>query len=314
MKKHILLISLLLWKMISFAQQDPMFTQYMFNMNAINPAYAGSNEVINTAVLFRKQWVGVNGAPTTGTLSIDAPFWQNKLGMGLMVMMDKIGRTQTFDVMTQYAYRIKTDEKGRLSLGLQAGFSQYSFRGAEVAYSSNPTNADPVFSENIVRMLPNVGSGIWFNNERLYIGFSVPRLINHQLIENTQGLPAGEQNRAKQFRHYFITSGYVFDMNESLKLKPSFLLRGVEAAPLAYDLNVNLWYQERFGAGLSYRSASSLNVILEFHANNQLRFSYAYDFPTTQIRRASSGSHEIMMRYQFHKSKSDETVISPRLF
>lgn len=299
-----------------FAQQDPMFTQYMFNMNALNPAYAGSNEVINTSALFRRQWLGINGSPTTGTFSIDVPFWQNKLGMGLMVMMDKVGKTQTFDVMSQYAYRIKTDEKGRLAFGLQAGVTQYAFRGAEVNYASNATvtGSDPTFGENISRILPNVGVGVWFNNENLYIGASIPRLINHQFTENIQGMPVGELGKAKQFRHYFITTGYVFTLNETLKLKPSVLLRGVEAAPLSFDLNANLWYQERFGFGLSYRNTSSLNAILEFHPTNQLRLSYAYDFATTGIRRNTSGSHEIMIRYQFRKNKNDDIVISPRLF
>jgi len=298
------------------AQQDPMFTQYMFNMNALNPAYAGSNEVVNVATLFRRQWLGINGSPTTGTLSVDAPFWQNKLGMGLFVMMDRVGKTQTFDITSQYAYRIKTSEKGRLALGLQAGVSQYAFKGSEVIYSSNSsaTGSDPVFAENITKILPNVGMGIWFNNEHFYIGGSIPRLINHQFAEDTQGMPAGELNKAKQFRHYFITTGYVFELNEILKLKPSVLIRAVEAAPISYDFNANLWYNERFGFGLSYRNASSMNAILEFHPTNQLRISYGYDFATTTIRKNTSGSHEIMIRYQFHKKKNEDIVISPRLF
>lgn len=324
MKKNLLVLLFLACFGQIFAQQEPLYSQYMFNMPALNPAYAGSNGLINSALLFRKQFVGMAGSPTTATLGIDAPFWGDRLGGGLLLIMDKIGKTQTFDLQTQYAYRIKTPKNGNLALGLQMGFAQYTFRGSELSYSSqqntgNSFASDPILEENINRLLPNVGTGAWFNNERFYIGFSVPRLINYRFSENQQGLL---QSQARQFRHYFITSGYVFDLNTNFQLKPSILVRAVEAAAINYDLNANLWYQKRIGFGLSYRNRAAMVAMFEFQTYKGLRISYAYDFATAALARHTSGSHEIMIRFQMRKNKKeksedeedDEIIISPRLF
>ena len=326
MKKIILVISfwLTFWKI--FAQQDPLYSQYMFNMPALNPAYVGSHELINSALLFRKQFVGINGSPTTATFGIDAPFWNNRLGGGLLVVMDKIGKTQTFDITSQYAYRIRTAKKGNLALGLQAGVSQYAFRGGDLLYhsqqnSGNSFASDPIIEDNINRTLANIGTGLWFNNERFYAGFSVPRLINYRFSENQQGML---QSQARQFRHIFITTGYVFDLNENWQLKPSTLIRAVEAAAISYDINANLYYQRRIGVGLSYRNQAAMVAMFEFQTLKGLRISYAYDFTTSPLARQISGSHEIMIRFQMRKDKkvkleqeneeNEEIIISPRLF
>lgn len=322
MKKNLLLVFLFCTLKQIFAQQDPLYSQYMFNMPALNPAYVGSHELINTALLFRRQFVGINGSPTTATFGIDSPFWNNKLGGGLLVVMDKIGKTQTLDINTQYAYRIKTAKNGNLALGVQAGFSQYTFRGGDLLYHSqqntgNGFTSDPILEENLNRTLPNVGTGIWFNNERFYAGFSVPHLINYRFSENQQGML---QSQARQFRHYFVATGYVFDLNEHFQLKPSTLIRAVEAAAISYDINLNLWYQKRIGLGLSYRNEAAMVAIFELQTFKGLRVSYAYDFAITPLARQISGSHEIMIRFQMQKKKKttpeddDEIIISPRLF
>lgn len=325
MKKNLLVYLFVLCFVQVFAQQDPLYSQYMFNMPALNPAYVGSHELLNSALLFRKQFIGINGSPTTATFGIDAPFWNNKLGGGLLVVMDKIGKTQTLDIQTQYAYRIKTPKKGNLALGLQAGISQYAFRGGDLLYNSqqnsgNSFASDPILEENINRTLSNVGTGIWFNNEHFYAGFSVPRLINYRLSENQQGML---QSQARQFRHIFITTGYVFDLNENWQLKPSTLIRAVEAAAISYDINANLYYQRRIGIGLSYRNQAAVVAMFEFQTLKGLRISYAYDFATTPLARQISGSHEVMIRFQMRKSKKekpqeedndDEIIFSPRLF
>ncbi|GAB4132037.1 MAG: type IX secretion system membrane protein PorP/SprF [Raineya sp.] len=327
MKKSVLIILLVYFSFELSAQQDPLYSQYMFNMSALNPAYVGSHELISSALLFRKQFVGIAGSPTTATFGIDAPFWNNKLGGGLLIVMDKIGKTQTLDIATQYAYRIRTAKKGNLALGLQAGISQYAFRGADLQYSSQQNSGntfvgDPTLEENINRTLPNVGTGLWFNNERFYAGFSVPRLINYRFSENQQGIL---QSQARQFRHVFATTGYVFDLNAHWQLKPSLLLRAVEAAAISYDLNANLYYQRRIGLGVSYRNQSAVVAMFDFQTFKGLRISYAYDFAITPLARQISGSHEIMIRFQMQKNKKekkeqdededeDEIIISPRLF
>lgn len=307
--KILLLLSLGLLSQPLRAQQDAMFTQYMFNTLAINPAYAGSNEVITMTGLFRKQWVNIEGAPSTATFSIDAPVWGEKMGLGLNIVSDRVGITNTLGVFASYAYRIKTSEKGRLALGLQAGFSQYAADLQSVALGSTPS-FDPAFAENISQMMPNVGGGIWYNNDRFYAGFSVPHIINNALNRDYQFL--NDSDGARQYRHYFVTAGYVFDLNAALKLKPSFLVKVVEGAPMQMDINANLWLYEKVGLGLSYRSGDSIDALLEFQLSHQFKLGYAYDYTLTELRRYNSGSHEIMLRYQFSVNRSK--IITPRFF
>ncbi len=315
------------------AQQDPLYTQYVFNTAAINPAYVGSHNLLNAGVLYRKQWAGIAASPTTAILGMDASLWQNRLGAGLLLNLDKIGKTQSFEFATQYAYRIPTANNGNLSLGLQAGFTQYSFRGSELIYNSsqisgNSFNNDPTLEENIVRTLFNVGTGLWFNNERLFMSFSVPRIITHRFSQDTQGLL---QSQARQYRHYFLMAGYIFDLGETFQLKPSALLRAVEAAPLNFDVTLQSWYKQKFGTGIAYRYRANISVLFEFNTLQGLRISYAYDFPTTALNRHTLGSHEIMLRYQkplkntpterkkkkqdiLEEDEEEEIIISPRLF
>jgi len=305
--KNIFIIALMLLGLRVSAQQDAMFSQYMFNPIAVNPAYVGSNEVLTFTGLFRKQWIGIEGAPTTGTFSVDAPLRGETMGLGLNVVGDQIGIIKTLGVYGSYAYRIKTSEKGRLALGLQVGFSQYvaNLQGVNLG---DPN--DPAFANNINRVLPNVGAGIWYNTDRLFVGFSVPQIINNSLTDDYQFL--NDTDGAKQYRHYFITAGYAFDLTEDWQLKPSFLFKGVQAASLQVDLNATVWYLDRFGAGLSWRSFSSANILLGYKINEQLSAGYAYDFSTTELRRYNTGSHEIMLCYQL---KSNRTrIITPRFF
>jgi type IX secretion system PorP/SprF family membrane protein len=212
-------------------------------------------------------------------------------------------------VFASYAYRIKTSEKGRLALGLQAGFSQYAADLQSVALGSTPS-FDPAFAENVSQMMPNVGGGIWYNNDRFYAGFSVPHIINNALSKDYQFL--NDSDGARQYRHYFVTAGYVFDLNAALKLKPSFLVKVVEGAPMQMDLNANLWMYEKVGLGLSYRSGDSIDALLEFQLSHQFKLGYAYDYTLTELRRYNSGSHEIMLRYQFSVNRSK--IITPRFF
>jgi type IX secretion system PorP/SprF family membrane protein len=305
--KNVVLGFLMLSGLVASAQQDAMFSQYMFNPIAVNPAYVGSNEVLTFTGLFRKQWVGIEGAPTTGTFSVDAPLRGEKMGLGLNVVADKIGIISTIGVFGSYAYRIKTSENGRLALGLQAGFSQYTanLQGVNLG---DPN--DPAFANNINHIQPNVGVGIWYNTDKLFVGASSPHLVNNSLTDEYQFL--GSTNGARQYRHYFVTAGYAFDLKEDLVLKPSVLFKGVGGAPLQLDVNATVWYLDQFGAGFSWRSFSSANILLGYKINEQLSAGYAYDFSTTNLRKYNTGSHEIMLRYQMKNGK--QRIISPRFF
>ena len=290
------------------AQQDAMFSQYMFNPIAVNPAYVGSNEVLTFTGLFRKQWVGIDGAPTTGTLSIDAPLNNEKMGLGLNIVGDKIGIFNTLGMYASYSYRIKLNDGSRLALGLQVGGSQFVADFASV----NTNNPDPAFlnAGRFAKFLPNVGTGIWYNTDKFFAGVSVPHIINNAQTGDAAFL--NDTDGARQYRHYFVTAGYVFDLHEDWQLKPSFLFKGVQGAPLQLDINATLWFMDRFGAGLSWRSFSSANVLLGYKISEQLSAGYAYDFSTTDLRRYNTGSHELMLRYQLKNGRT--RIVTPRFF
>lgn len=286
------------------AQQDAMFTQYMFNPMAINPAYTGSSEMLNIVGLFRKQWVGIEGAPTTGTLSLDAALRNQTMGLGLNLVADRIGIYQTVFAFASYAYRIKIGEQSRLSMGLQFGGSQFVADFAGV----NTVNPDPSFQHagKVSMFQPNVGGGLWFNTAKLFVGFGVPHIINYAHT------PDKALEQARQYRHYFLLAGYQFDISAEWQLKPSMLLKAVEAAPIQLDLNLSAWYLNRIGAGISWRSMSSFSFMAGYQLSEQFMAGYAYDISTTTLRRYNNGSHELMLRYQLIDSR--KRLISPRLF
>lgn len=284
------------------AQQQVMFTQYMFNGLAINPAYAGSHGGLSLTALAREQWTGIEGAPSTQTFSAHSPFHQEKIGVGLLVLHDKIGLTEQTGVFTSYAYQILFEDNKTLSMGLQAGFSHYNSRFSEVSAT------DPAFANQDVNELqPNFGFGLYYYTPRFYIGTSVP-----QLAENVFDQKKPDSNLNLR-RHYFLTTGFVFTLNESLKLKPNLLVKGVEGAPLELDLNTNLLIKEVIWVGASWRSFSSIDVLLQLQLTKHLQLGYAYDIATTsELSSINAGSHELMLNYRFGLSK--DKIITPRYF
>ncbi len=274
----------------------------MFNGLAINPAYAGSREIISATGLFRKQWVGIKGAPTTQTYTIDAPVSEEKVGLGLTIYNDKIGVSNNLGAYFSYAYRFKI-AKGNLAFGLQAGVNQFKATYSTVTYTEQ-SSVDGAFVENVNQISPNFGSGVYYNTDRFYLGASVPRLLD---VKITNG---GTSATIIQTRHYFFTTGYVFDLNPDIKVKPSILFKMVKGAPMQLDLNANFWFFDALAVGASYRSGDSFDVLLELQLNRQIRIGYAYDFTTSELRKYNSGSHEIMLRYELGFTKSK--MITPR--
>lgn len=289
------------------AQQDAMYTQYMFNTLAINPAYAGSRNVLSATALFRNQWTGIDGAPKTGTFTMDAPILQNKIGLGLQLFSDKLGITQTNGAIVSAAYRIRL-ETGTLSFGIQGNFSQYRANFTEVPLSSTP-GYDPAFADNVKKFLFNVGTGVYYNSDRFYIGLSAMDLMPNSLTQyTTNGLNAG----SKQALHVFLASGFVLPLDEDFKLKPSVLLKGVKGAPLEADLNAALWIKDVFSIGAQYRTSADIGAMIEIQATPQIRIGYGYDRSTTELKSFNSGSHEIMLRYEFGTKRGK--TLSPRYF
>jgi type IX secretion system PorP/SprF family membrane protein len=281
------------------AQQQALFTQYMFNGLAINPAYAGSHESMSMTALARKQWMGIEDAPNTQTFAIHTPIPNEKIGLGLLLTHDHVGPAHQYSIKAAYAYRVPLGP-GKLSLGLQGGLVNYNTRFSSLYLG--PNVQDPAFGEDVNNYLVDVGTGLYYFTERFYVGFAVPQLVSLQADENY-----------KLSKHYFLNGGYVFDLNRSFKLKPSLLVKAVEGAPLDVDLNANLLINEVLWVGASYRSFETISALLELQLTDQLRLGYAYDFPaTSDLGSYTAGSHELMLNYRFTFYKSN--ISSPRNF
>ena len=301
------IISLLLLFAVSaklYAQQDAMYSQYMFNMLAVNPAYAGSRDVISMTALQRWQWTKIEGAPRSSTFSADMPLAKERVGVGVQLFRDKVGVTSTTGMTGSYAFRIRFKNSGTLALGLQAGLVQYSANLLEVLPTTT-TGSDAAFSQNINKVMPNFGSGIYYSTDKFYVGFSAPHLLNNKLSKNTTA-------QSIQRKHYFAMAGVVLPISYRFKLKPSLLIKYVNGAPVEIDLNTNVWYKDILSIGVSYRTGDAVIGLFEIQATQKIKFGYAFDYTLTRLGKYSSGSHEIMLRYEFGSDKS--MILSPRYF
>lgn len=288
-----------------FGQQDPMYSQYMFNMLSINPAYAGSREMVSMTTMYRKQWVGIEGAPTTLTFSADAPIQNQRMALGLNVVNDKIGISSDVMINAVYAYRIRLMNNAVISFGLQAGVNQYKADYSSVNTSTyySGTVQDNAFAGSMSSFFPNFGFGTYYYTSRFYVGLALPKMIKNNLNgENSPTLDFSSfPNR--QNRHLFVTSGYSFDLNENIALKPSVLVKGVKGAPLEMDVNVNAWWKNTVGGGLSYRSADAIVAMVEFKPKPEFHIGYAYDMTISGLSGTNTGSHEVMLRFEPHAAK-----------
>ncbi len=284
------------------AQQDPMYSQYMFNTLVFNPAYAGSADVFTTMLLSRNQWVGFEGAPATQTLSLHSPLPVPGLALGGSLIHDVTGPVTQSSAYLDVAYRIRTGPNTRLSFGLSGGVN---FFQADLA-SLSTVESDPSNASISGKVLPNFGFGLYWHSPRYYLGISAPKLL-----ENTIG-DDGLVVTAQEYRHYFLMGGYVFDLSRELKFKPSFMLRAVEGAPLSVDVNANFLLREKVWFGAMYRLGNAFGLMAQYQFNEQLRIGYAYDMTTTRIGAYNAGTHELMLSYDFKFTKG--MTISPRYF
>lgn len=293
----------------SFAQQNSLFSQYMFNALAINPAYAGSRNVVAATALYRNQWVGIEGAPKTGTFTIDAPFANERLGAGLQIVSDKIGIVSTTGAVLSTAYRIPLNE-GSLSFGIQGSASQYHAGFSDIQLDPSGPVGDPGFQEDVDKMLFNFGSGIYYNSSRFYAGISVQDFVRNRL--NNDPITDEETVTARQSAHAYVATGYVFPLGFDFNLKTSVLLKGVKGAPIQADLNATLWIKEMIAIGAEYRSSADISALMELRITPEIRIGYAYDRSITTLQNFNKGSHEFMLRYEF--SFDRDKMLSPRYF
>jgi type IX secretion system PorP/SprF family membrane protein len=290
-----------------YAQQDPMYTQYMFNTQTINPAYAGSWESFGFLALSRLQWVGINGAPVTNTFSFQAPTRNYMFGYGLNLIHDKIGLTNRFGVFGDYSYAIEFNNNTKLRMGLKAGFTSLSHNlNAHTLYPDDV--ADPMFQGVLERrFLPNFGVGLFLDNDRYYIGLSSPKLINNRIEDSSVNYSA-----YAEFRHFFFITGYVFDITNNVKFKPTFLVKATFGAPVEADVSANLLFNEKFWLGAMYRTGDAVGFIAQWLFDDRLRVGYAYDYSISQLRGMHFNTHELMVSYELRIIK--QAIVSPRYF
>ncbi|MBF6640245.1 type IX secretion system membrane protein PorP/SprF [Flavobacterium sp. J49] len=276
------------------AQQDPQFTHYMYNMSVINPAYATENkDVINMGGIYRAQWVGIEGAPTTQSFFAHKPL-SRKVEMGISIVHDEIGDVvEESNIYADFAYVLSLSEKTRLSFGVKAGVTLFSTNFNGFQYTS--PLLDPAFENNISQTFPNVGAGTYLFGDNYYLGFSTPNLLTTKHLENTNGIVT----TGVEAIHYFLTGGYVFTLNgnDNLKIKPAFMAKGVEGAPLSIDLTTNVLINNKFEAGLGYRLDDSVSGLASFYVTPTLRIGYSYDYTLTNLRKFNTGSHEVFVLF-----------------
>jgi len=241
------------------AQQEPMYSGYMFNMSHINPAYAGNRATDNITALYRKQWVAIEGAPATASLSWDKRAEGSNVGYGLQIYNDQLGIENTSGIQAFYSFRLSF-EKSFLSFGLSGGVLNYRAAFSRVITTQSD---DPVFQEDVNGFLPTAGFGMLYATDNWYMGLSVPALFETKININESLVDYKANN------HFFLTGGYIFKASEMLKLKPSMLLKAVKGAPLEYDFNMNAWIQDILGLGVSYRTNDALVTMFDIQVSNK---------------------------------------------
>lgn len=306
MKQLIILVFVLMLGSVMSAQQEVMVSQYMFNGLLINPAYSGSHDYFSTSLLHRSQWVQFDKAPTTQVLAIDGPILNKKMGVGLVMTNDGIGVTNQFDIAANIAYRMPLGQ-GHLALGLKGGLATYTANLDDViVWDEN----DPAYSSGNMKntMVGKFGFGAYYHTNRYYIGLSVPNIYSLD-----DKLPIGETVDNYFTQHYYFNAGMVFTPNAALAIKPSFLVKYLPEAPVQVDLNCNILIYNRLWLGAGYRSGDSFIGMVEYNITPRLRAGYAHDFTTTDIKSYSTGSHEIMLGFDFGEDVMIKTK-SPRYF
>jgi type IX secretion system PorP/SprF family membrane protein len=290
------------------AQQQPLFTQYMFNGLVLNPAYAGAQETFVATALVRNQWTGMEGAPHTQTFSAHTPVdmlrhhrrQRSPVSVGLTLFNDRIAITNQTGLIASYAYRIDVARNAWLSFGLQGGVNCF-----RVQYSKLELD-DPAFAiGDVMEWQPDFGAGAYFQSTNFYAGISSPRMLRPRIEADGTELGVAP--------HYFVTTGYVIDLTRDVKLKPNILLKHSGGNINQVDVNCNVYFHEALNVGVSWRTAESVGAMIQLQINPKIGFGYAHDFGLgNAISRMSSGSHEFMVNYRVPRKHI--RTINPRFF
>ncbi len=300
MKKFYIIIVLLIATQV-YGQQDPQYTQYMYNMNVINPAYAGSRENLSFGLLYRSQWAGIDGAPKTGTFFGHTPVGE-RVGLGLSVISDEVGPVRETNAYADFAYTLKFSGAHRLAFGIKAGATFHDIGLANI----DLIDPNDEFFQNINTTTPNIGAGLFYYTDNYYLAFSVPNILK------SVHLDADGNKLGSEEAHYFLTGGYVFQLSPNTKLKPSFLVKSAFSAPTSFDVNLNALFFEKFEIGASYRLDDSFSGLVNFAITRNVRVGYAYDNVTSDIKEYAPASHEFILLFDLNFPK--RVSRSPRYF
>lgn len=295
------------------AQQDAQYTQYMFNTLAVNPAYAGSRGQLSIAALYRSQWVGLDGAPKTQTINLHSPIRNSNLGYGVSIVNDQIGDgvVQETYIDGTVSYTLKLAQDRKLSFGVKVGgnllnldFEKLRKIDDEVVETDNIDN----------RFSPNFGLGFYYHTNKFYLGVSAPNLVETDHFDNSNRDSDGVQFLSKDKVNLYAITGYVFDLNNTLKFKPAVLTKVVSGAPLQVDLSANFMFNEKFTFGAAYRWDAAVSAMAGFQLSDQLMLGLAYDKETTELggTQFNDGSFEVFMRFEL--VRAFEKLVSPRFF
>ncbi|MBC3757497.1 type IX secretion system membrane protein PorP/SprF [Hyunsoonleella sp. SJ7] len=300
-KRLILVVFTALLGIETQAQQDPQFTHYMYNTMSVNSAYAGQRDVLSATALYRTQWVGIDGAPETITFGIHTPLRNDRLGLGLNVVSDKLGPASETTIDANFSYTIPLNTDLELSFGVKGGLHVLDADWSKGRFQ----NPDRVFNDNINLISPTLGVGAYLHSDKWYLGLSVPNMLTTKHYDDFQ------ESIATERLHFFLIGGYVFDLSENTKLKPAFLVKAVEGAPLIADLSANVLFNDKFTLGLAYRWDDSVSGLVGFQVDKSLFVGYSYDATTTALNNYNSGTHEIMLRFELQQIGK---ILSPRFF
>lgn len=293
MKKRIYLVLIAIVALcnVTKAQQEPMFTQYMFDPVSLNAAYSGTTNALNVNTLTRLQWVGMDGAPKTFSLSAHMPIEGRKIGVGVTLLTDKVGPVNNTFFTINYAYRLRVTDRLTLSMGLKGGITSYKAGLNDLTIIDEE---DPQFQNNEKKISPNLGFGFYLYEEKYFVGFSVPKLIQTTIDDKY----ATDDNQLK--RHYYIVGGYNWQINNQWELMPSLLTKIVEGSPVSNDITVQGLYMNLVGGGLMYRVGDALGLFVYGKVYKELNIGYGYEYSLNGLSGYNSGTHEIRLTYDFN--------------
>lgn len=304
MKNIIILIAAALLSLPVIAQQDAQFTHYMYNTIHVNPGYTGSRDMMTVGLLHRSQWIGLDGAPTSQTFYIHSPIGNKKMNLGFSMLNDKIGPVANTMFYGDFAYRTNVSANTRLAFGIKAGVNLFQPKLSTV--QTDEANDQAFVNSNVNSTLaPNFGFGVYLDNDRYYLGASIPRLVEHSL-------ETGDTTSIVEKRHIFLIGGLILPLNDMLKLKPTVQTKFVENAPGSIDLTLEAIAYDMISVGLGYRFNDAVNILAGVQITPQFKAGMSYDFTTSALRTANSGSLEFMLIYDF--LFKEDKLKSPRYF